>query len=152
MKVKARGDVAQISLAAGERELLAHLLPQVRELLLMDEHPLTRRLFPPAYANDVAAQASYRELVHDDLLARRLAAIEVLENSVAKDKIVLDDTGTGEWLQALNAVRLVLGTRLDVSEDDDPNDLDPDDEDFPLWQAYHALSYMLGVLVEALEP
>ena len=53
------------------------------------------------------------------------------------------------WLTALNDLRLVLGTRLDVSEDDD--DVDPDDPDAPAHAVYHYLGLLLGEVVDALE-
>jgi hypothetical protein len=149
VKVRAKGDIVELRLTDGERELLRFLLPQIRDLLIVGEHPLTRRLFPPAYANDVEAERDYRELAHDDLLAKRLGAVDLIEGHLDQDRVVLEETGVTEWLQGLNSLRLVLGTRLDVSEEDDPADLDPDDEDFPLWQAYHVLSYLLDAIVTA---
>ena len=52
-------------------------------------------------------------------------------------------------LRSFNDVRLVLGTRLDVSEDDDPH-LDPDDPDAPAWALYYFLSGLVAELVDAL--
>ena len=43
----------------------------------------------------------------------------------------------------------MLGTRLDVSEDD--LDVDPDDPDAPAHAVYHYLGMLLGEVVDALE-
>ena len=43
----------------------------------------------------------------------------------------------------------MLGTRLDVSEDD--HDVDPDDPDAPAHAVYHYLGMLLGEVVDALE-
>jgi hypothetical protein len=51
---------------------------------------------------------------------------------------------------ALNDLRLVLGTRLDVSEDDDFDTIDPDDPDAPAWSVYHYLGMLVASMVDAL--
>ena len=43
----------------------------------------------------------------------------------------------------------MLGTRLDVTEDDEPR-VDPDDPDAPAWALYYFLSGLVGELVDAL--
>jgi hypothetical protein len=52
-------------------------------------------------------------------------------------------------MRSLNALRLVLGTRLDVTEDDD-HDVDPADPDAPAWYLYFFLSGLVDDLVTAL--
>ena len=44
----------------------------------------------------------------------------------------------------------MLGTRLDVQEDDDLGPDDPDDPDAPAWLLYYLLSDLVDELVEAL--
>ena len=60
----------------------------------------------------------------------------------------MDTERAGAFMRACNALRLVLGTRLDVSEDD--HRIDPDDPDAPAWALYYFLSGLVGELVEAL--
>ena len=50
---------------------------------------------------------------------------------------------------SLNLVRLVLGTRLDVTEDAYP-DLTADDPDLPAWALYEFLGGVLENIVRAL--
>ncbi len=45
------------------------------------------------------------------------------------DAARLDGDAAHAWMQAAQQLRLVLGTALDVSEDDDPLAIDPDDPD-----------------------
>jgi hypothetical protein len=52
-------------------------------------------------------------------------------------------------MQALNSLRLVLGTRLDVSEDD-PRELDDDDPAVGLFAIYRLLGALVGAITDAL--
>jgi hypothetical protein len=109
--------------------------------------PAVRRLFPPAYADDAGRDAEYQELVHDDLLAARLAALDVVAATV--DAGNLDEEQLLAWMGAVNDLRLVLGTRLDVSEETSL-DVDPSDPDAGALAVYQYLSFLLESIVEAL--
>ncbi len=50
-------------------------------------------------------------------------------------------------MSVINDARLVLGTRLDVSEDDEP---DFDDPDIGLYLIYDELGYLLDSIVTAM--
>ena len=52
------------------------------------------------------------------------------------------------WLGAVNDLRLVLGTRLDVSEE--PLDIEADDPDAPAYAVYEYLGFLLSEVVDAL--
>ena len=52
-------------------------------------------------------------------------------------------------MHVVNDVRLVLGTRLDVSEDSDL-DVDPEHPDHTLHVLYHELGMILSEIVDAL--
>jgi uncharacterized protein DUF2017 len=137
-----------LDLPEDEREMIAGLVQQLREVLLATtDDPIVRRLFPTAYNEDADRDKEYQQLVRDELLERRLAALETVEatTSVAE----LDEAGLTGWLTALNDLRLVLGTRLDVSEDDVA--VDPDDPDAPALALYHYLGLLVSQAVEALE-
>ena len=129
-----------VDLDADERRILGELADQLRQLLLAGEQPAARRLFPTAYPDDPRADAEYRSLVHDSLLERRLATIEQFEATLHATS--LDTDQLTAWVAVLNDLRLVLGTLLDVSEDDAV--FDPDDEN----AASHAIYHYLGLLVE----
>jgi Domain of unknown function (DUF2017) len=136
-----------VRLPAPERDLLGSLVEQLRELLeVTTDDPSVRRLFPTAYHEDPERDREYQQLVRDELLERRLAALETVEETAAADE--LDEQQLTAWLTALNDLRLVLGTRLDVSEDQP--DMDADDPDAPAMAVYGYLSVLLSDIVDAL--
>ena len=140
----------EIKLNEGERELLGRLVPQLRELLLDAEDgpdPSLRRLFPSAYPDDPQRDEEYRRLVHDDLLGRRQEALDTLESTVTATR--LEEPQLLAWMGAINDLRLVLGTRLDVSEDTD-YELDPADPDAAAMAVYSYLGFLLEHIVAAL--
>ncbi len=136
-----------VRLPAEERDLLANLVDQLRELLeLTTDDPSLRRLFPTAYHDDAERDREYQQLVRDELLERRLAALATVEESATATE--LDEAQLSAWLTALNDLRLVLGTRLDVSEDQEP--IDEDDPAAPAMAVYGYLSVLLNDAVDAL--
>ena len=142
----ARGTYA-IRLPGPERELLAGLVDQLRELLLVTtDDPSVRRLFPTAYHDDAARDQEYQQLVRDELLERRLAALATVEATA--DAAELDEAELTAWLTALNDLRLVLGTRLDVTEDQEA--VPEDDPDAPAMAVYGYLSMLLSEVIDAL--
>ncbi len=141
-----RGTYA-LRLPGPERELLTGLVDQLRELLeLTTDDPSVRRLFPTAYHDDRERDREYQQLVRDELLERRLAALATVEATA--EAVELDADQLSGWLTALNDLRLVLGTRLDVSEDQVA--LDEDDPDAPAMAVYGYLSVLLSDVVDAL--
>jgi Domain of unknown function (DUF2017) len=138
----------EVRLGDAERDVLVHVLDQLRDALVGDpDDPLLRRLFPPAYADDPEKEAGFRALARDELLESRLAALDAVEASLGEK--VLDVETAGAWMRALNSLRLVLGTRLDVTEDDDRG-IDPEDPDAPARALYYFLSCLVDELVDAL--
>ncbi len=143
-----------LNLDQEELDLIVRLLGELRTLLVEGDpanHQLLRRLFPPAYhlADDVEAEAEYQRLMGDELLANKVEAVSTVERLLAEGK-PLDEAGAHALLQSLNSVRLVLGTMIDISENDDPGAI-PDDH--PLvgeMHLYHYLSYVLESTVQAL--
>ncbi len=147
-RIKRTGpDRFRFGLPDEERGLLADLLPQLRSLLGATEDELgterTRRLFPTAYPDDPEHDAEYQRFMREELVASHLGAIERVEQSLASTELTeLELLG---WVQSINALRLVLGTMLDVSEDGGS-----DNPDEPGYALYHYLSALLDEAVEAL--
>jgi hypothetical protein len=135
----------QLRLGAAERELLRALPQQVRPLV-ESEDPSAHRLFPPAYDGDPEREADYRGLVHDELKQRHLRSLSLLEETAGRSD--LDEEEVLGWLGALNDVRLVLGTQLDMTEDPPPPD--PADENARPMAVYAYLSWLEAKLVDAL--
>src|SRR4051812_48110105 len=95
-----------LRLTDDERDLVATLSAQLRDLLVSDSTDGTERLFPPGYANDEEWEAEYHLLTHDELLQSRLAAVDIVEQSLTKT--TLEEAELNAWLGAINALRLVL--------------------------------------------
>lgn len=137
----------RLRLPESERAVVVDLVGQLREVLLATtDDPMVRRLFPTAYNVDAERDREYQQLVRDELLERRLAALATVEETLEHDE--LSEPELSGWLTALNDLRLVLGTRLDVSED--PVELDLDDPDAPVFAVYEYLGFLLSEVVDAL--
>ena len=144
-----------VKLPSEERDLLRSLPGQLRALLTdagADGDPALDRLFPPAYTggsegNDMAQRnAEYSSLVREDLRAARLTSLDVMEASVDRTSLAEDELAA--WLGALNDLRLVFGTRLDVQED--MEDVAPDDPLAPAFALYYYLTWLQEQVVHAL--
>ncbi len=144
-----RGDgTFAVRLSDDERALLAGLVDQLDELVdAGPDDPLAKRLFPVAYPDDAAREAEYRLLAGEELRASRRSALEVMRSTT--QATVLTEEQVSAWLQSINALRLVLGTRLDVQEDDDGT-IDPDDPEANARALYHYLSALTDVIVTGL--
>jgi hypothetical protein len=137
-----------VNLGTDERAVIRAVCEDVVAALDDDDaNPLLRRLFPVAHVDDEEVNTQYREMVHDDLLESRR---EVLARVAATaDDTELDRETIDAWMVGLNSVRLVLGTRLDVSEESFPT-LDDDDPELPAWVLYEFLGALVGLIVDAL--
>jgi len=142
-----RDGTIRLRLPAEERDVLRALPGQLRELLGTDDPSLVR-LFPPAYAEDREADDEYGALVRDELREDRLDALQVVEATLEAEQ--LDEKQLAAWLDALESLRLVLGTQLDVTEETYAHDLDPSHPAAPALALYGYLSWLQEQAVEAL--
>lgn len=136
-----RSGAYQINLSSDERDLLRDLPRQLKDLLAETDDPALRRLFPPAYIDDPEGEAEYRRLMADDLLQGRQAALDTMAATI--DATVLDEAQITAWLSSLNDLRLVLGTRLDIQEDEHPIDT-------PIHHMYYYLTYLQDAVISAM--
>jgi len=83
-----------------------------------------------------------------ELLDGRRAALDVVAQTVDHERLSTEEADA--WLRALNDLRLVLGTRLDVQEDTFAEELRRDDPRAPALAVYGYLSWMQEQLIEAL--
>jgi hypothetical protein len=130
----------QVRLAANERDVLRELPGQLRALLEAENPASDRavaRLFPPAYEDDPLRNLDYERLAGDDLLRGRLAAIETMDRTIDASRLSEDELVA--WLAVINDLRLVLGTRLDVTEETTQADF-PDSD--PRQEAYSLYVYL----------
>lgn len=143
-----------------EREFISTIAEQLRNMLMgspidddTDLDDSLRRLFPTAYVDEPDHEREYRRLTRYDLLNAHLSHLDVLERCTTTNTVLKPDEVV-KCLRALNALRLVIGTALDVSEDDDPTELLTPNQDEQDPQRYVRLQFLylgqlLGELVDA---
>jgi hypothetical protein len=173
-----RGGGATASFNPDEAILLRNLVSQVAELLGADdpaepvkqddlEHmvglsdntevpddPVLARLLPDAYRDDAAAAGEFRRYTEHGLRAGKVAAAATVLATLPENggRVRLTVEQAEVWLKALNDIRLALGVRLNVTEDQDEmleRMEDGGPEAAGLW-VYNWLSGILETLVEAL--
>ena len=117
-------------------------------LELGTDDPAVARLNPSACLDDAEVDAEYHQMMDDDLNAGRLEALAAFEATV--DAPRLDEEEALAWMRAINDVRLLLGTRLDVTEGEVIRRGNPDDPRAASLALYGYLSWLEEQLVEAL--
>ena len=159
-----------LTLDVGEREVLGQLFDQVEQLLdelttqdtsdplelmlgmngstQISQDPALARLFPDGYSEDEHASADFRRFTEQDLRQQKVAALNDVRKALHADEtpVVVAAQQAQSWLRALNDLRLVLGTRLEISDD---NDFDFDSDE-PVMHLYNYLTYLQGTLIDAL--
>jgi hypothetical protein len=146
------GDGFALNLGQPERDLLARLLDELRTLLMGDgDLDALRRVFPPAYhlPDDAPADAEYQRLMREELVVSRLTGIATVEAALSADG-PFDEVHLLALMQAINGLRLVLGTILDVDEHTDVDDLELDHPQLAEHHLYGYLSWLLDWTVRAL--
>jgi uncharacterized protein DUF2017 len=141
-----------LHLGKDERALVARLLDELRSLITEPADPeLVRRLYPVVHPDNPERESEYQRLMRDELIASRLAGIETVTEVLGRSgrKVTLDEAQLLAFMQAVNGVRLVLGTLLDVTEDDELVERD-DVETTPEYHLYGYLSWVLDSSVRAL--
>src|SRR5262245_33552695 len=116
-----------------------------------DAAEATTRLFPVVHPDDPDQEAEWQRLMRAELIESRAAgidtAVEVLSRSGRK--VHLEEHELLAFTRAVNSVRLVLGTILEVTEDDDL-DAPPELIDSPEYQLYAYLSFVLDACVRVM--
>jgi Domain of unknown function (DUF2017) len=140
-----------LHLGADERAVVARLLSELRG---MQDDPdaaeAVTRLFPVVHPDDPAAEEEWQRLMREELVTSRTAAIDTVVRVLERPgrKVPLDEDEMHAFLRAVNSIRLVLGTVLDVGEDED--DISPELLETPEYGLYGYLSYVLDASVRAL--
>jgi hypothetical protein len=143
----------RINLDDEERDLVLRLLGEMRDLLTgPDDHPALKRIFPAAYhlPEHVELDVEYQRLMREELVASRLSGIEMVNEAFAA-KPPLSADQLAALMQALNGLRLVLGTMLDVDEEHDPGLIGDDHPQVGEHHLYGFLSWLLEWTVRALQ-
>ena len=143
----------RINLDDEERNLLLRLMGELQALITgPDDNELLRRLFPVAYPEDEEKEAEYQRLMREELVASRLAAIESVSRTIdpAHAKALLDEGETIAFMQSINAIRLVLGSMLGITDDASADAAN--ETDTPEQHLYDFLSWLLEWTVRSLSP
>src|SRR4051812_44732763 len=129
------------------------------------DDPVLARLFPTAYQHDEEAAAEFRRFTEGTLRDKKASAavlvIETLEEAGLPDQlgeeditvdVELDHDAALTWMRSLTDVRLALGTRLGVEQDDEELwlALPDDDPRAHVYDIYQWVGYLQETLVEAL--
>lgn len=140
----------RLNVEDGERQLIVRLMGELREVMVRSDPdgPGLRRLFPTAYHDDPEADAEYQRLMREELVASRLAGIETVTAALAAPEMTADELYA--TMQGVNSLRLVLGTMLDLGEDDEPWAVTDDDPHAAEAHLYDYLSWLLDHIVGAL--
>jgi Domain of unknown function (DUF2017) len=144
-----------LNLGDEEQALIARMLSELRALLTSADDdpdapvaPMLQRLFPPAFLDDEEKEAEYQRLMREELVTSRVVQIDAVTEMLGPDAPKhLDEGNVIGLMQSINAVRVVLGTLLDIGEDDE---IDPGDEATPEHQLYGFLSWLLDWTVKSL--
>jgi len=144
---RTRRGTYELRIPANERAVLRRLIEEMRELLPTAD-PSVGRLFPPAYEDDAEANEEYSRLMRDDQMAERAAALDAFERTVDERRISEDDLLA--WMGSINDLRLVLGTRLQVTEEMYDRPIDDRTPNADQLAIYHYLGWLVEQMVEAL--
>ncbi len=157
IKPAKKGGGFDIRLSQPERDVLASLPGELVELLdqtagdaaATRDDPALARLFPDAYsAADTDLADEFRRLMTDDLRDRFRGALETMAAGARAERISHDELYA--WMTALTQLRLVLGTRLDITEETHAAGFGDDDPRAPAYNLYGYLSWLQEQVVEAL--
>ena len=121
--------------------------------------PAVDRLTPDVYPEDAEASAEFSSATRDELLDRRAADAAVIRlalapflNDLSEDltedaamqhrDVTIPAGELDAWLRTLNAIRLVIATRLGITADDEEHDRED-----PYFGVYDWLAYRLDTLI-----
>jgi len=156
-----RGDELVARLVDAEAGIVGLLLDQLEQLLSADPvdsggDPVLARLLPPGHASDPEIAADYRDLTEEGLRSDKAADLAMVRATLPPEggEIRLDDEQARAWLRTTNDLRLALGTRLGVTAETEPPELDSSgdgaDEEGSQLAVYYWLTAVQGSLVDAL--
>jgi hypothetical protein len=143
-------DLFEITLTVDERSTLLSFVDQLSDILAMGpDDARLRRLFPTAYHENPDHDAEYQGYMRDELTQSRSASIAIVRE-VLESTDLITAAQLHAFMTVLNNLRLVLGTLLDVGEDDFEDDIDENDPAFGQWQLYGYLGWLMEWTISAL--
>jgi hypothetical protein len=148
---RAGGGGVDLRIPAPARGMVRSMAAQLRELYGSDaaaDDPAVARLFPTPYLDDPLASLGFDERMADELRQSRLEAIAVVERTADARRLSIEEADA--WIRTLNDARLVLGTRLEVTEDSTEDDFRDDPFRPGQFQLYLGLGAIVDQLVRTL--
>jgi hypothetical protein len=145
------GDRFAVHLSKGARELLVELCRESRALLEAEDpssDPAVARLFPPAY-DDPLRNLEFETNLGAAPRTEKLAALDTVERTARATALTEDELLA--WIGVVNDLRLVLGTRIDLTEEATDEDYPPEDTRHDSYRVYRFLSYLLEDMLEAMD-
>jgi hypothetical protein len=157
---RGRADTVLVRLTAPEAETLTSLLVDLVSALqpggLDPGDPVYQRLYPDGYQGSVEAADAFRALTESSLQEERLgraeqclAGLASVGTATRKVDVTLDEEASRRWMQVLNDMRLAIGTRIGITDDDESFDFDPDDPASMPSAIYAYLTAVQDALVRA---
>ena len=140
-------------LVAPEADTLASLLTDLIAALqpagLDPSDPVYRRLYPDGYQGNADAAEAFRSLTESSLRGERLERAEQCLAGLAaagasanrKMDVTLEPDAVARRLRVINDMRLAIGTRIGITEEDE-YDFDPND---PASMSRSLYAYLTGV-------
>lgn len=147
----AEGDRYAVHLSRGVRELLAELCRQARLLLEAEDpssDPAVARLFPPAYPDDPLRNLEFETNLGAAPRSGKLEALDTVERTVEASTLTEDELLA--WIGVVNDLRLVLGTRIEITEEATEDDFPSDDPRHETYRVYQFLGYLLQEMLEGM--
>jgi len=147
----ADGDRYAVHLSKGVRGLLVELCQQSRALLEAEDpssDPAVARLFPPAYEDDPLRNLEFETNLGGAPRDGKLEAIDTVERTANASALTEDELLA--WVGVVNDLRLVLGTRIEITEEATEDDFPADDPRYETYRVYQFLGYLLQEMLEAL--
>jgi len=138
-------------LGKNERAVLTRVASEFRDLLAREtpsSDASLQRVFPPAHPDDPIAELEYERTSGERLLAAKLKQLETLERCVGKK--VLGEEDVLSCMRAANDLRLILGTRIDVTEESTPANFVGDPETEATFELYAYLSWLVESMIDVL--
>jgi hypothetical protein len=118
------------------------------------EDPVLARLLPDAYQDDPQAAGEFRKYTESSLREAKKYFAQTMLDTLPPNggRVRLTGDQARDWLRALNDVRLMLGVRLEVTEDFEEQlaALSPEDPKVAAFEVYGWLGAVQESLVQAL--
>jgi len=142
-----------VRLSERERDAVRTFTAQLRVLLTSENpssDPAVARLFPPALPDDdVLGNLEYEQQHGDELLLGKLEALDTVDRTLEERELTEDELMA--WLGSLNSIRLVVGTRLGVTEETTEKDFAGDEQGGEMFALYGYLTWLEGWVIQALD-